>query len=442
MKDTVEKKEKNSLCLCITTYRRWRVIQDFLEKCASYYLDAGIDIYIYDSSDDSETKRVVDQWEDKNKEKVYYIRVPSELHANMKVYKIWQFYGFKKQYDFVWMAGDSFQLSGQAVETVMENLNLSFDMIELDVFDNGETGCRLYTQPNELFVEDAWKITLFGTLILNAHTVLEGVDWHYYEAKYSEPKLINYSHVSFCFNRAVELNDFQCIHLPLSKGYRRSEYKKEAGWRKETFWIICKGWVTTVKELPDCYSDRKKVILDLGVKAVLPNKYVFWKYKQDGVYDIYTFLRYFWMWRRICNVKYGDLVTIAFLNFKDENKIYNLENRRFVDRLNMFKRNYKDIYLYGAGIVGERYGKFLFKNGLEYKGYVVARISDDQKLLNGHRIIELGELGQNHEIGIVVSVSERLVREVRGQLQECGFGKQIFYCPELSDWIKYTEQME
>ena len=45
----------NNIALCIPTYKRPRVVEDFINTCASYYLYAGIDIYYYDSSPDSET---------------------------------------------------------------------------------------------------------------------------------------------------------------------------------------------------------------------------------------------------------------------------------------------------------------------------------------------------------------------------------------------------
>ena len=430
---SLKKTYSSSLCLCITTYKRWKVIKDFLDNCASYYLDAGIDIYIYDSSDDSETKRVLEEWWDKNQERVYYIHMPTELHANMKVYKIWQFYGFKSQYDFVWMSGDSFQLSKRAVEIVMSNLKSNYDMIELDVFDRGDIGCKLYTQPNELFVEDAYKLTMFGTVILNTHTILSDVDWKYYETRYSQPKLINYSHVSFCFNRAAELNDFQCLHLPLANEFKLSEYKTVSGWKRETFSVICDGWVTTIKEMPSVYSDRKKVTLDLGIKAILRDAYMFCELKYEGVYNIHVFLKYFWAWRKVCNVSYWELLIIA--SFPGETVKLFL-NRKASGKLRKFARKYKFLYLYGAGIVGERWGQYLLQNGIDYAGYVVTRISENKTMINNHSVIELDELERNGDIGIIVSVSERLSGEVMEKLWEYGYGKQVYYCGDVNRWIK------
>lgn len=431
--------KRNSLCLCITTYKRWEVIKDFLERCASDYLDAGIDIYIFDSSDDNETKHVLNKWENENKDRVYYIRMPSELHANMKVYKIWQFYGMAKQYDFIWMSGDALQLSKHAIETIIENLKSDYDMIELDVFDRREIGYRLYTQPNELFIENAWKMTLFGTVILNTQTFLSDVDWNYYETKYSQPRLINYSHVSFYFNRAAELKDFQCIRLPLFKETTGSKYKKESGWKRDTFSVICEGWVTTIKELPSVYSNKKAVIMDLGPNSILRNKYSFLNLKKDGIYNAHVFWKYFWTWKAVCNVKYRDLLIIALTNKKNEKMIQKLENFKLSYKIYIFKRKYRCLYLYGAGFVGERYGKYLSQNGIEYEGYVVTKASDGRKILNDHKIIEIEELKKNDDVGIVVAVSERLSGEVINQLKERGYKNQIYYNYELCNWLLYAE---
>ena len=408
-----------------------------MEKCAPYYLGAGIDIYVYDSSDDDDTKHVLDKWKGENKENVYYVRMPSELHANMKVYKIWQFYGLKKQYDFVWMSGDALQLSRRAIESIMVNLKPEYDMVELDVFDEDEIGVRVYEQPDRLFAENAWKTTLFGVMILNAQTFLSGIDWNYYEAKYSQPRLIHYSHVSLYFSRAVQLSDFRCMHLPLAREHTGSEYKKESSWKKDTFAVICEGRVTTIKKMPAYYSNRRKVMLDLGINSVFRDQCNFLDLRREGIYSLNVFLRYFLTWGRVCNVGYWELFWIAFSYKVGKRHI----NQTFVSKLRKMRKRYKFLFLYGAGIVGERYGKYLSQNGLEYEGYLVTKVSGNKEKLNDHKIMEIKDLDNIGKFGIIVAVSDKLSEEVLMQLQECGYGRQVYYSSELSGWIRYTDQL-
>lgn len=437
MEDLHIEKEKLSICLCIVTYNRCLVIKDFMEKCASYYLGAGIDIYIYDSSDNDNTKQVLDKWEDENKERVYYVRVPSDLHANMKVYKIWQFYGLKREYDFIWMSGDVLQFFDQGIRIIVENLRSEYDLIELDIYDKGDIGYRLYTKSDEFFVENAWKTSYFGTIILNTHTFLTNVEWNYYETKYSKKKFINYSHVSFYFNRIQELNSFQCMHLPLCDDFAKSVYKKEAGWRKNTFQVLCKGGVSTIKELPDCYTNKKKAMLDLGVNSVFYNADAFRKLKKEGIYSFKIFMEYFLTWRKVCNVKYWELFMIAALSGEAEKKIL---NQIVSGKLRRFGRRHKFLYLYGAGIVGERCGKYLSQNGIKYTGYLVTRISANKAILDNHPVLEIDKLERCKEIGIIVCVSESLSGEVMRSLREYGYGKQVYYCNGLHAWIRSIMQ--
>ena len=89
--------------------------------------------------------------------------------------------------------------------------------------------------------------------------------------------------------------------------------------------------------------------------------------------------------------------------------------------------------------MGERYGKYLSQNGIEYEGYVVTKVLDGRKILNAHKIIEIEELKKNDDVGIVVAVSERLSGEVINQLKERGYGNQIYYNHELCSWLLHAE---
>ena len=436
MNDLQAESKMNSICLCITTYNRPQVIRDFFEKCASYYLEAGIDIYIYDSSNNNDIKQVLDEWEDKNKGRVYYIRMPSALHANMKAYKIWQFYGMKREYDFVWMSGDTLQFSEQGIRIIMENLHADYDLIELDIYDKGDIGYKLYTQEDGFFAENAWKTTYFGTVILNSHTVLANVDWNHYETKYKKKKFINYSHISFYYNRILDLNEFKCLHLPLRDYFTTSLYKKEAGWRKETFPILCKGGVSTIKALPSCYTNKKKAILDLGVNSVFYNANVFWQLKNEGIYNFRSFVKYFFTWRKVCNFGYGELFMTA-LPYELERK---LVYWAFVGKLKKLGRNSKPLYLYGAGAIGEMFGKYLSQNGIDYTGYIVTKGSANKAFLNDHPVVEFDELESSKDMRIIVTVSDKLSEEIITNLKEYGYGNRIFYSSRLNIWIKRMVQ--
>lgn len=195
-----------NVALCIPTYEKYDIVEDFLVNCSAYYIEAGIDIYYYDSSVSDKTKDIVCNWPDQ--EHIHYIRMPSELHANTKAYKIFQGYGLEKAYDFIWLSGDAHQCSKQAIEQLVPNLSLDYDIIEVCRSDLKSVGTRIFTDPNEYFQLCAYGLAGFGTAILNTHTMLSGVDWSYYEKKFLVEPLISFSHVSFYFYRILELDRF------------------------------------------------------------------------------------------------------------------------------------------------------------------------------------------------------------------------------------------
>ena len=163
-----------NVALCIPTYERYDIVEDFLVNCSAYYIEAGIDIYYYDSSVSDKTKDIVCNWPDQ--EHIHYIRMSSELHGNTKAYKIFQGYGLEKAYDFIWLSSDSYQCSKQAIEQLVPNLSLDYDIIEVSREDLANVGNRVFTDPNEYMQLCAPNLRAFGAAMLNTHTMLYDVD--------------------------------------------------------------------------------------------------------------------------------------------------------------------------------------------------------------------------------------------------------------------------
>ena len=57
----MEQKQGN-IAYCIPTYNHPDTIRDVLEKSAALYKEYGIDIYIYDSSEERDTEDIVNEF--------------------------------------------------------------------------------------------------------------------------------------------------------------------------------------------------------------------------------------------------------------------------------------------------------------------------------------------------------------------------------------------
>ena len=70
--------KKTTIALCIPTYERCDVLKDFFITCAQYYIESGIDIYIYDSSISDDTRKLVLEWRKKYKA-INYVSISESI---------------------------------------------------------------------------------------------------------------------------------------------------------------------------------------------------------------------------------------------------------------------------------------------------------------------------------------------------------------------------
>lgn len=417
------------LALCIPTYKRPQVVEDFLKTCATYYLDAGIDIYYYDSSSDSDTEKIINKYKNDN---LYYIRMSADIPSNMKVYKIYSGYGLKRKYDFIWVCGDAIQYAQVAIDNLMERLDSCYDIIQMDCRDYGKIGDRIYTDYNEYLRDCAWELTLYGSAILNSDTILKNVDWDYYEKTYSKENLINFSHVSFYFTRICEIKSFKAFHISVdNKYFKSSYYKRKSGWYDDAFFILCVAWVDTIESLPECYKYKEEAILKHGQYVMIRNVEDIVLLKEQGIFSYKVYKQYRDRLGKVCPVKEHTLRTIAVLPNWILNIYFGKKSRKYMlDKLFKFCRDNKRIYIYGAGQYGHAYALFLRENGIRYRGYVVTSVSDNPVEFVDESIYNIKDIDNLDKVGIIVAVGTRYAPEVMNLLNSMNI-KNIYYEKDL-----------
>jgi hypothetical protein len=419
------------IAVCIPTYNRSLVVEEFLVKCSTDYVNLGIDIYIYDSSTNSETENVVNLWM-KRLNNLYYIRVPSYLHANMKVFKIFQQHGLRILYDFIWVCGDTLRFNKEALTSILSNIIPQYDMIEINGIDMENLGTRLYTNHNDYFRDCAWHLTLFGAVVLNVRTMLSNVNWKDYELRYSSSEFINFSHVSFYFNKLASMNNFKALHISLEPYLLTTSVLRENyGWYKETLHVICCGWVQTIKNLPSCYEDKKEAIVKFGKYTVL-NTMDLIRLREDGHYNISIYKQYRSVWNEVCDIPIIKLYMIALMpasmsTFIRRKRIY-LKTFKSRKLLKKFLKRYNKLIIYGAGKKALRYGENFIKDDIPYIGHCVTELGNNDSKLLGHSVFELADIeGSLSDVGIVLAINPANAEQVIQILQSKGLKENIFY---------------
>ena len=424
-----------SLVLCIPTYERHDVVEDFLVNCSAYYIEAGIEIYYFDSSVSDETEKLICEWPDQ--EHIHYVKIPSEISANAKAYRIFQKYGLEKEYDFIWLSNDGLQCTRQAIGQIMGSLKLDYDIIEINSTDSGNIGTRTFTDSNEYMKSCAWHLGLFGAAILNAHTMLEGVDWEYYEKKFLVPLLDPYSHVSFYFYRILELEQFCALHISLNPQLvKSSKLKKRVGWLDHFFYNLCECWVQTIEDLPSCYTSKKDAAKALGDLSIIKRMTIFYRLKECGLYSLGCFLKYRTVWDKVTSFSINRLFLAAVVPRWLVKTYYSQRKAAGHKKLQQFCSSHKKIAIYGTGAVGDIYAQYFDKYGLGYEAFCVSHRKALHQEHLFHPVYEFDELKHSpDDIGFVLAMLERNVEEVLPAVQEA-VGSDAVFCN-----LKFSEDM-
>ena len=382
-----------NIALCIPTYQRHECVYEFLHEHSEYYQKYGMDIYYYDSSPDDQTRSVVSEFSE-NVTGIYYVRMPVEMHSNAKVYKIFQQYGLEKDYDFIWVCNDAIRYSERAISEIVERIDVSYDIVEVDYADVEHLGLKVY-EDRDLYLRDcAWKLTLYGAAFLNVHTMLNGVAWSEYEEKFFKREMINFSHVSLYFNRIVEMERFRALYIPVETDeFKSSLYKKYPGWHNDTFFIFCESWVNTIERLPECYMNKKEAILKHGIYTpFLKDERAFEDWKTEGIFSFAIFCRYITQWKKVCNVPVGRILLISLtpagvFKYRDKKRML-----KRVSKCLSFLKKHSGIVLYGAGNMAHIVASYCDMKKICYDYFCVTHLDDGNRECMGHPVRELSSV--------------------------------------------------
>lgn len=425
-----------TMAVCIPTYERSDVVEDFLDSCYERYVNAGIDLYFYDSSKGDETKTVISKWIPKGH--LYYVRMSSEVHPNAKAFKIFQGYGLEKPYDFLLLSSDGLQHKEELLKETMERLDIGLDMIVLDWVNNGEVGTRIITDPDELMVTSAHQMTTFGAVILNTHTMLSNVDWASYEKRFLTEPFTPWSHVCFYLNRILELDKFQSLNLSFPfKAVRFSIYKRNSVWMNDYFKYICEGWIETVESLPSSYVSRDKAIFKFS-QDYLSDKSGFFQFKRRGTFSVKKWLQYYNMWPRITSVSRSRLLFIALLPRSIINGFYLLRLKRRTKLLKKFCASHTHIVIYGKGMQGFLFGKYLCDENITFDSFCVSRSESENEKFMRHPVFQFSESTLDMtKTGFIVGVAPSNAPEVVSTLKKATSSDHIFMDFPLVNEIRY-----
>ncbi len=256
-------KNQNKIAYCIPTYNRPEQIDGVLRNSLDILKKYGIDVYIYDSSSNNETKIISEKYI--CYENLHYIKLPPETVQIDKLKMIYTGIYQIKDYDYVWLVKDRVFFSEDLISRVNCIAETNPDAIFLRAIETKHTlnlTDDYYDDPIKLYHDWGWLMTSWDVLLLSRKKILNKINWNNILKKYTIDKDINFIPVVILFNILSETKKCSVPVLDAQAGkYLFNLPVPGKNIDSTVFRIWGYIWYHTNMNLPEIYNDEKAFVI-------------------------------------------------------------------------------------------------------------------------------------------------------------------------------------
>lgn len=255
-----------NIAFCIVTKNH----TDILLKCLVQYIEEmasrNIDIYIYDSSDDTKTMSLVLAWNANGFENIYWVDCRFTVSGNEKVPLIYSGFGLQKTYDYVWLSKDRIVLTGSFLDRILKAAQNAPDVImtgneDDSFFYNVPRFADEYRNPREFFRDFGATTTSWESVIVRTDTMLNGMDWDKYTKDYDIGPENSFNQVLFLFARLSEIKNPRIAIERASIPEKMFYTGAGNGWVHVTMDLWGHQWPEAIGRLPEIYNEYKAQVI-------------------------------------------------------------------------------------------------------------------------------------------------------------------------------------
>ena len=309
---------KYSVACCLLTHNHPDILKEILDKCLHIYLEYGVDICIYDDSDDFSTKEIVADYISDGASNLYYVDLHDGMNGDHKLYLLLQGYGLPKDYDYIWPCKDRICFDASYLDRLCASIDEGHDVIigynENTRWDVGiKVLQNFYTDPVEFYRLYAAASTDWECLIRRRETMLAPIEWEKYEKKYGVGAECNFNQTISLF---VRLSEMEACSIKICRYFYEERFisqKDQSSWRNIMFQLWIDRWVSVNYSLPSIYDRYKAEAIkaETNLTALFGSVENFIHYKEAGLFNIEVFKRYRDIWEYITEIPPEYLLMIA-----------------------------------------------------------------------------------------------------------------------------------
>lgn len=262
-KQRADLKFGNKMVVCIPTYEHPEVVQEVLENCVETYHRYGLDVYYYDSSRDTRTRDVIEAYQKKGYDNLYYFHMAPEpeLLVIDKLEKIIMMDGISKSYDYMWFLRDRCWCEEKTIKLIYQATEKMHDLIFLDVgHTNSQIELSICENANEFYHRCGDYATSMDTTIYNVKTMLNNyLDMEDFNKRHGDYRKGFLQFLIIFEQLAKKARPNICLLAGKNITIFHS-HVAGSGWHEERILIWGKYWIQANEALPGCYTEKNKVI--------------------------------------------------------------------------------------------------------------------------------------------------------------------------------------
>lgn len=383
------------ILMAVPTKERSEMVEEVLRYELPTYIRYNIDICYYDSSRDDRTKDVIGTINREYGTDICYKTESPDLCLDYKIIEMFKDFQ-KMDYDYYWMINDSISMSEELLEYIMSIIDESYDLIRLPLSGSGNTEDCTTCDVNDWFHKCSQGMAHMASTIMSKSLLEENIDWDGLREKYVYNNTLDDRHgyfftVGFYLERIARLDSFKGLLIGNRCKWRRDSplKKNQIYWSRHVFETWAKSYPETILKLPEVYTDKEYVIR--ASDNITPGRFskeMLIHYRLNGLYDKDVYAKYKDYFRYVTTETDDLCRQIAEIPLdelkRDYPNLLSLEDA-WEDKLDVIEELVADkqLYLYGAGLYGEKVIKKLKDDGYadRIKGVVVSTKKNNVKQL-------------------------------------------------------------
>ncbi len=249
------------MAVCVPTCERPQIVEEVLEHSAETYHRYGLDIYYFDSSRNEDTKKLIESWQKRGYDNLYYIAVDPQMYVGRKLEHVLMMDGIQKEYDYMWYCKDRVWCLERTLRLMYRAMAEDPDILFLD---EGHRDCMheitVCKDANAFYHRCGDYATSIDTTIYNVNTILRNnfklEEFHQRHGVYSD----SFFHFLVLFEQLAKIeNPIICLlagqNVTIMNSYR---YRENQRLQSLETWV--NRWIQTNESLPDCYKNKDFVI--------------------------------------------------------------------------------------------------------------------------------------------------------------------------------------